>query len=175
MLDFIRRHWAASLAILLATLTTAAVVALAIAFPPAILAVAGLTAFGFTPFAFLASLSTAYAVAALGAITFAASLTMSSLWNAAVAVYNLLDKAITPAPAHNPNPEEEISLIDVEDSPEEAKGPSVWSKLFPNGCCGKPEEKPVFPPKHTTLFGSEPLDTATPPTFNPSSTTPTHQ
>ncbi|KTC86934.1 hypothetical protein [Legionella brunensis] len=140
MWRFIRRHWAASLAVLLAVLTAAAAVAAVVAFPPSILAIANFSVFGATPFAFLSTLSFPAAVASIGAMTFAASLTASTLFNAVVSIYNFMNTLIQPKSFTY-----EFQLkSNVEDDEEDLdESPSLMSKLL--GCCKKKPEEPKPP------------------------------
>ncbi|WED42792.1 hypothetical protein [Legionella cardiaca] len=136
-IHFLRKHWAASLAILLAVITTAAVVTAVALFPPSILAIAGFSVFGATPFAALATLSIPAATAVIGAMTFVTSLAVSALFNAVVSAYNFMNKVFTP--------KEDFSFKAVEEDSEESledEGPEstpLMQKLF--GCCFKKEKE----------------------------------
>ncbi|ASQ47380.1 hypothetical protein [Legionella clemsonensis] len=113
---FLRQHWAASAAVFLALLTAAAAVTAVILFPPSILAIAGFSFLGFTPFAFLATMATPAAVAAIGAMTFAASLAASTVFNAVVGVYNFMNAKITPANTIKPS----VKVVEEDEEDEEA-------------------------------------------------------
>lgn len=121
---FVRTHWAASSAVLLAVLAAAAVIVTAIVFPPALLAIAGVTIFGFTPLTFLATLSAPLAIPAAGAIAFGVVTAASAVFNAVVGVYNWLDKKITPS-----GQQKGLTLYmdyDLEDAPKKS---GLWQSI----------------------------------------------
>ncbi|OCH98980.1 hypothetical protein A8135_09505 [Legionella jamestowniensis] len=170
-IKFLRQHWAATAAVVLGLLTAAAAVTAAIMFPPSILAIAGFSAFGFTPFAFLASMATPAAVATIGAMTFAASLAASTLFNAVVGVYNFMNAKITPAAEIKPTFE---AIEEDEDDDLEDKGCCSPFKALLSKCAPKSkntEEEDVLL-KDNKHFGN-PLHSSTRPSSveEPASTT----
>jgi hypothetical protein len=127
MWEFIKKHWAASLALLLAILTTGIIVYLCMTNPAVLVLFTSFSLFGFSPLSFLATMTPSAANAALGAIIFTASLAGSALFNAVVAVYNALDRLISP----EPKPSLFDELIEEEDGEEVSlersnKGNSSW-------------------------------------------------
>lgn len=185
MFAFIRRHWAASLALLLATLTAAAVITTCILFPPALAAVAAFTLFGATPLAFLSTMAVPAAVATVGAITFGLSLAASTLFNTVVSIYNKMDKAISPAPRRNDYSSLHSLELDEEQShTKKGNSPKLMSKLLGCfSCCttdsssnkkrSNTEEtrqtpNRMFPQPTTTSTQQRPLDQSSTMTMNPS-------
>lgn len=116
-MKFIRKHWAASLALLLAILTAVAVVAAVVAFPPSLVAIAGLSVFGATPLAFLGAMALPAAAATVGAITFGASLAASTLFNAVVGIYNFMDRLISPKKGPQGPQRPQSQFVELTDEP----------------------------------------------------------
>ncbi|CEK09292.1 hypothetical protein [Legionella hackeliae] len=149
-INFLRTHWAASLAVFLGILTAAAAVTLAVLFPAVIPALAAASFFGVTPLAFLSTLATPAAVATVGALTFAASLTASTLFNTVVSIYNFMNTLITPA--QDIEPSAEIKLAKDED--EDLNGtPNLFQRVF-GSCCAEKKAEPTDTVRSTFGFRS---------------------
>jgi hypothetical protein len=101
---FLRRHWAATTAFILALLLTGVVVGLIIAFPYSLFAIAFVPILSTTPLAFLANLTFPAAVAVVAAFTFLANIYISAAFNALVIIHNLLDEWISPSAAGSNKP-----------------------------------------------------------------------
>ncbi|KTD20878.1 Uncharacterised protein [Legionella lansingensis] len=153
MLNFMRKHWAATSALGLAGLTAAGVITTIVFFPPALPAIAAFSMFGVTPFAFLATMGATAATAAAGAIAFGLSLAVSTLFNAAVSIYNAIDRSAQRATRYQPRYSALDEGIELQSTSRHTKGSSFSLMGSLMGCVASltsccPSSKKAENPTH---------------------------
>jgi hypothetical protein len=89
--QFLRRHWAATAAVILALLITGTIIGLIVTFPISVLVIASIPIF-VTPLAFLASIPFPAAVVLIAGICLLANLFVSAAFNALVHVHNFINE-----------------------------------------------------------------------------------
>lgn len=96
LIRWLRNHWKLVSAVALAFVAAVTVFFLVIFFPPALPFIAGLSAFGFAPFAGLLTIPLYAAAVASAALAAVATLMASTVFNILVLCSNILNTAIKP-------------------------------------------------------------------------------
>lgn len=129
---WMRAHWKLMAALLLAAAAAITVGLLVAFFPPALPFIVGLSAFGWAPFAALATMSTVAASFAAAGIAAASVLVASALYNVVVGATNALNAWITPKKRDYRLLESDLELGDSTENMKKGLGLEEAPK---NNCC----------------------------------------
>jgi predicted permease len=131
---WMRNHWKFVFAILFAIAAAITVFFLVLFFPPALPFIAGISAFGFVPFAGLLTIPLSAAAIASAGLAAAVTLMACTVFNILVLCANILDEFIKPKKRPNVDDLSEFNSDDFDGS--YSKASKSMSSTPKKGCCG---------------------------------------